>query len=161
MAAPPETPAEAAALAAETNQPLDQGNLMAALAYKPDQELVAYIEDGYQHLNDYDALGRSPLVELFGILAADHLERGKLVHSKLIELLDKLKPAGKPPPEPLPRAWYAYTILYDSYVNDCLSRDIMGKLYIGEGTYYRLRRQALRGITRAVLEMGGSLTAIS
>jgi len=134
---------------------------MAALAYKPDQELVAYIEDGYQHLNDYDALGRSPLVELFGILAADHLERGKLVHSKLIELLDKLKPAGKPPPEPLPRAWHAYTILYDSYVNDCLSRDIMGKLYIGEGTYYRLRRQALRGITRAVLELGGNLTAIS
>lgn len=132
----------------------DQDSLLSALAYKPDQELVNHIEDGFQHLSDYDFLGESPLVEVFGIQAADHLERGKLVHEKLIQMLEKLRPFGQPPAEPLPRAWYAYTILYDSYVKDCLSRDIMGKLYIGEGTYYRLRRQALRGITRAVLEMG-------
>ena len=146
--------ARQAVVEAAADEPLDQGALLSVLAYKPDQELVACIEDGYQHLSDYDVLGRSPLVGLFGILATDHLECGKQVHNKLIELLDKLKPPGKPPPEPLPRAWYAYTILYDSYVNDCLSRDIMGKLYIGEGTYYRLRRQALRGITRAAVEMG-------
>lgn len=151
-----EAAAQTSAPKEEAGEPLDQGALLSALAYKPDQELVACIEDGYQHLNDYDALGRSPLAEVFGIQAADHLECGKLVHYKLIELLDKLKPAGKPPAEPLPRAWYAYTILYDSYVNDYLSRDIMGKLYIGEGTYYRLRRQALRGITRVVLERGAA-----
>lgn len=147
---------EISTIRSEDIQPIDQGGLLTALVYKPDQELVAHIEDGYQHLNDYGKLGRSPLVGLFGIQAADHLESGKLVHYKLIELLDKLKPEGEPPPEPLPRAWYAYTILHDSYVNDQLSRDIMGKLYIGEGTYYRLRRQALRGITRAVLEMGAA-----
>jgi hypothetical protein len=138
----------------ETNPSIDQGGLLSALAYKPDLELVQYIEDGYQHLNDYDALGRSPLVELFGIISTDHLECGKQMHDKLIKILEKLRPTGQPPSEPLPREWYAYTILYDSYVMDRLSRDIMGKLYIGEGTYYRLRRQALRGITRAVVEMG-------
>jgi hypothetical protein len=138
----------------ETSQPIDQGGLLSALAYKPDIEMVNLIEYGFQHLNDYDELGKSPLVEFFSIEGGDHLECGKLVHGKLIQILEKLRPAGQPPPEPLPREWYAYTILHDSYVKDRLSRDIMGKLYIGEGTYYRLRRQALRGITRAVLEMG-------
>jgi hypothetical protein len=146
--------AKSAAPGMESREPIDQGGLLSALAYKPDLELVECIEDGFQHLNDYDALGKSPLVELLGIEGRDHLERGKLVHDKLVQVLDKLRPAGQPPSEPLPREWYAYTILHDSYVQDRLSRDIMGKLYIGEGTYYRLRRQALRGITRAVVEMG-------
>lgn len=138
----------------DLRQSVDQSDLLSVLAYKPDPEIVGYIEDGYQHLNDYDELGKSPLVGLFGIEAKDHLERGKQVHNRLIQILEKLRPAGQPPGEPLPREWYAYTILHDSYVEDRLSRDIMSKLYIGEGTYYRLRRQALRGITRAVLEMG-------
>lgn len=138
----------------EINQLIDHGALLSALAYKPDLELLAWVEDAYQHLNDYDALGKSPLVELLGIHNPDHLENGKLVHERLVQILDKLRPSGPLPPEPLPREWHAYTILYDSYVNECQSRDIMGKLYIGEGTYYRLRRQALRGITRAMVEMG-------
>ena len=58
-------------------------------------------------------------------------------------------PAGAKPPEPLPREWYAYTILHDAYVEDRLSREIMGKLYISEGTYFRLRRQVLRSVARA------------
>lgn len=124
------------------------------LAFKPDLELVKCVEDGYQHLNDYDQLGISPLVELFSIEGGDHLENGKLLHDKLLQMLDKLRPSSQQPAEPLPREWYAYTILYDAYVNDRLSRDTMGKLYIGEGTYYRIRRQALRGITRAIQEMG-------
>jgi len=58
------------------------------------------------------------------------------------------------PARAIPSEWYAYTILHDSYVNEHLSREIMAKLYIGEGTYYRLRRQALRGLTRVLLETG-------
>jgi hypothetical protein len=30
----------------------------------------------------------------------------------------------------------------------------MSRLYISEGTYFRLRRQALRGVVRALLESG-------
>ena len=133
---------------------IDQGDFLSAFAYKPDLELVKCIEEGYRHINDYDQLGKSPLVSLFNIQGNDHLECGKLVHDKLIQILEKLRPTGQPPAEPLPSEWFAYTILHDSYVNECHSRDIMAKLYIGEGTYYRLRRQALRGITRALLEMG-------
>ncbi len=129
-------------------------NLFSALTYKPDLELVKYIEEGYRHLHDYDELGKSPLVALFGIKGDDHIECGKMVHEKLIQILEKLRPSGQPPPGQISSEWYAYTILHDSYVTEKLGRDIMAKLYIGEGTYYRLRRQAIRGITRALLEMG-------
>ena len=138
----------------KVGQPIDESDLLSAFAYKPDLEVVKCIEDGYRHLHDYDQLGKSPLVSLFAIQGDDHIECGKLVHNKLIQILEKLRPAGQPPPEPMPSEWYAYTILHDSYVKEHLSREIMAKLYIGEGTYYRLRRQALRGITRALLEMG-------
>jgi hypothetical protein len=136
----------------EVNPPLDREGLLSALAFKPEPDLVKHIEEGYQHLSNYDELGRSPLAELWMVNASDHLEKGRLVHERLTQLLEKLKPSGQPPPEPLPREWYAYTILNDSYVNNRLSRDIMGKLYIGEGTYYRIRRQALRSIARVVQE---------
>lgn len=146
--------AESSLPAVQADQLIDPVGLLSAFAYQPDLELVKWVEDGYRHLNDYTELGESPLVTLFGIQADDHLERGKLVHHRLIEILEKLRPAGQPPQEPVPSEWFAYTILHESYVQDRLSRDIMAKLYIGEGTYYRLRRQALRGITRAILEMG-------
>jgi hypothetical protein len=155
-----ESPAKSYPPDTEAGQPVDPGNLPSAFAYHPDLELVKWVEEGYRHLNDYDELGKSPLVPLFGIQGNDHIECGKLVHNRLIEILEKLRPAGQLPREPIPSEWHAYTILHDSYVNERLSRDIMAKLYIGEGTYYRLRRQALRGITRVLLETG-TVTQVS
>jgi hypothetical protein len=128
--------------------------LLSTLAYKLDPELVKSVEEGYRNLYDYSKLGELPLVSLFGIQAEDHIERGKLVQEKLNNILEKLRPAGQTPSEPLPREWYAYTILHSAYVEGKLARDIMAKLYISEGTYFRTRRMALRGITRALLEMG-------
>ncbi len=128
--------------------------LLSALTFKPDPDLVKQIENGFRFLNDYSTLGNSQLVSLLGIRAKDHIQAGKLVQQRLIEVLDKLKPLGEEPCEPLPREWHAYTILHDAYVEEKLARDIMGKLYISEGTYFRLRRHALRGVTRVLLEMG-------
>jgi hypothetical protein len=155
-----ESSGEAAASPPEISQPVDQGDLLSAFAYKPNLELVKCIEEGYRHLNDYDLLGKSQLVTILGVQGKDHIECGKAVHNKLIQILEKLRPSGQPPPEPVPSEWFAYTILHDSYVTERLSREIMAKLYIGEGTYYRLRRQALRGITRALVEMGAATELI-
>ena len=112
------------------------------------------VEEGFRNIHDYSKLGRSPLVELFEIEGVDHIECGKQVQRNLIYLVEKLRPRGNPPPEPLPREWHSYIILYDAYVEEKLARDIMGKLYISEGTYYRTRRRALRGVARALLEAG-------
>jgi hypothetical protein len=116
--------------------------------------MVECVEDAFRNLNDYSYLGKSPLVDLLGIEAQDHLEAGKQVQQKLSDILDKLRPSGKIPPEPLPHEWQAYTILHDAYVEEKLAREIMARLYISEGTYYRMRRHALRGVTRALIEIG-------
>ena len=43
-------------------------------------------------------------------------------------------------------------IINDAYIEDIRDREIMARLYISEGTYYRTRRKALRGVARALLE---------
>jgi hypothetical protein len=136
-----------------TPSSIETEEMLSTLAYKPDPELVSCVEEGFRNLHDYSKLGRSPLVEMFAIHGDDHIECGRQVQAKLVQILEKLRPAGKAPSEPLPREWYSYTILHDAYVRDRPARDIMAKLYISEGTYYRTRRKALRGVTRALMEL--------
>jgi hypothetical protein len=150
-AQPPSPLPETAAQKLETKETVE---LLSKLAYKPDPELVKCVEEGFRNLNDYSKLGKSPLVSILEIEGHDHIERGKAVQRALTGILDKYRPSGETPSEPLPREWYAYTILHDAYVEEKLAREIMAKLYISEGTYYRLRRHALRGITRVLLETG-------
>lgn len=138
----------------ESPLPIDQSEFISTFAYNPDPEVVKCIEDGFRHLHDYSQLGESPLVAMFGIQGEDHIASGKLVQQRLTQMVDKLRPSGNPPSEPLPTEWYAYTILHDAYIEEKLTREIMAKLYVSEGTYYRMRRHALRGVTRALLEMG-------
>jgi len=44
-------------------------------------------------------------------------------------------------------------ILYDAYVKEIQNRDIMGRLYISEGTFNRTRRAAIRSLAKALAEM--------
>jgi hypothetical protein len=147
-------PAEAGQGLLESLDEIDADDLLTKLAYKPDLELVRCVEESLRCLYDYSELGKSPLVESFGIQAHDHIECGKQVQLKLVGIIEELRPPGPPPKEPLPREWYAYTILHDAYVENALTRDIMAKLYISERTYFRMRRQAVRGVARAMLETG-------
>jgi hypothetical protein len=124
------------------------------LAYKPDTELVSVVEDCLRNLNDYIKLGGSPLVEMLEITGKTNIDRGKAVKDRLVTTLEMLRPAGQTPREPLPREWHSYVILHDAYVNDVPDRDIMGRLYVSEGTFYRARRKALHGVSKALLELG-------
>lgn len=128
--------------------------LFSALAHKPDPDLVANVEDSLRHLNDYIKLGKSPLVEQLDVGGETHIERGKAVQQTIIKTLETLRPVGEQPKEPLPREWYSYSILHDAYVEGIPTREIMMKLYISEGTFYRTRRKAIIGVTRALVEMG-------
>jgi hypothetical protein len=149
----PETTSDVQETEQESIPEIDTDDLSSIFSYKIEPELIHCVEDGFRYLYDYSKLGRSPLVELFGVKGEDHIERGKLVHQHLLRILDKLRPANLMPSEPPTHEWYSYTILHDAYVEDTPARDIMAKLYISEGTYYRTRRKALRGITRALLEI--------
>ncbi len=120
---------------------------------------VATMENALRNLFDYAHLADTLLAELQLVrkeLTAGqktHLERGKKVYAVIVEALEHLRPVGEVPPEPLPREWYPYTILHDAYLDNVPNRDIMGKLYISEGTFNRTRRAAIRSLARELAEM--------
>ena len=137
--------------AAQSDAPTD-GKLFSTVAILPDAEVVKTVEEGFRYLNDYIKLGDSSLSNILAIEGETHIERGKAVQKKLIGTLETLRPSGEPPKEPYPREWYSFTILHDAYVQEVPDQEIMAKLYISEGTFYRTRRKALRGISRALME---------
>jgi hypothetical protein len=120
---------------------------------------VDTVEDTLRNLFDYAYLADTPLADLQLVRKASesgqitHLERGKTVYAVIVEALEHLRPVGEVPPEPLPREWYPYIILHDAYLEDIPNRDIMGKLYISEGTFNRTRRAAIRTLARELAEM--------
>ncbi|MFN2199189.1 MAG: hypothetical protein ACK2UW_23935, partial [Anaerolineales bacterium] len=122
------------------------------LVKKPDPDSIKLVEEGLKNLNDYIVLGKSPLADQLAVDGETHIERGKAVHDLLVETIKSLRPEGERPAEPLPREWHNYVIINDAYIEDIRDREIMAKLYISEGTYYRTRRRALRGVTRALME---------
>src|SRR6185295_7462853 len=104
-------------------------------------------------------LADSPLAELTVVRKrligenTTYIERGKVVKAIVLEALKQMQPSPEIPPEPLPREWYPYVILYDAYVDEIQNREIMGKLYISEGTFNRTRRIALSSLARVLAEM--------
>ena len=120
---------------------------------------VNAMEDALRNLFDYAYLADTPLADMQLVrkeLAAGqktHLERGKTVYAVIVEALEHLRPVGEVPPEPPPREWYPYVILYDAYLDNVPNRDIMSKLYISEGTFNRTRRTAIRTLARELAEM--------
>lgn len=126
--------------------------MIASISTSLDAEFVKRVEDGLRHFSDYIALGQSPLADWAGIRAESHVERGKQLQKLLADAIDSFRPAGTRPPEPLPRVWYSYAVLYDAYVEGVPNREIMARLYISEGTFNRTRRNALRGLARLLME---------
>jgi len=120
----------------------------------PDPKLVREVEDALRNLHDYITLGQSSLAVWANVSGDSHIERGKNLQSILVNAISMLRPSGQRPGEPLPRVWYNYVVLYDAYVEDVPNREIMARLYISEGTFNRTRRNALRGLSRMLLETG-------
>ena len=120
---------------------------------------VEAVDFALRNIFDFTFLADSPLAELDIVrrrLAGDkktYVERGKAVQAVVLEALEKLRPSLEVPPEPAPREWYPYIILHDAYVSEIQNRDIMGKLYISEGTFNRTRRLAISSLARVLAEM--------
>ncbi len=137
----------------EVNESRTKEEFLTTLAYNPDPDLIKSVEDCLRNLHDYMKLGQSSLSAQLAAGGDTHIERGKSVNSLLVQMIKSLRPSGDRPNEPLPKEWFNYVILNDAYVEDLPDREIMARLYISEGTYYRTRRKALRGVTRALMEV--------
>jgi hypothetical protein len=127
-----------------------------------EDEIVGQVEDVFRHLHDLmlseHPLSRFRVVEMECQKqkeSSGSMARGKALHHVMLRALDHLKPDGKEPSrQEIPaREWHPFIILRDSYVNDEPNRNIMARLYIGEGTFNRTRRRALRSVAQALQEM--------
>jgi hypothetical protein len=146
--------------------------LSAAPADLDEETLASLTEDALRHLDDYAYLGTHQFAELQVInrflpsptgtsttgphgTGVTHLERGKALHGLLRFAIEQLRPAGGEPSAPVvpTREWHNFLILHNSYLKVELTRDIMAQLYIGEGTYNRTRRRALRSVGKLIQEM--------
>lgn len=141
---------EAQSRTREMNSAADE--MIASISTTLDAHFVKWVEDALRHFSEYTALGQSPLADRLNIHAESHVERGKQLQKVLGDAIDSFRPAGTRPPEPLPRVWYSYAVLYDAYVEGIPNREIMARLYISEGTFNRTRRNALRSLARLLLE---------
>ena len=133
------------------------------LAGLSQDDFIAQVEDALRRLHDYPSLGDHPLAQLAIVRqnlasssgATTHIDRGKALNKVMVQAIQKLQPEGIPPnPHTVPPwEWHQFIVLYDSYVLDELNRDIMSRLYIGEGTFNRTRRRALQGVAKALQDM--------
>jgi hypothetical protein len=117
------------------------------------------VEEALRNLYDYAYLSDCTLAKLKRIQTAvpnsgtTHLDRGKLVYQTILDALEKLRPPGEMPREPIPRQWYPYLILRNAYLENQPNNEIMMRLYISEGTFNRTRRGAIRSLARVLAEM--------
>lgn len=120
---------------------------------------VRSVEDALRNLYDYAYLSDCALAKLKRVQVASsssgstHLDRGKLVYQAILEAMEKLRPPGDLPREPVPRQWYPYLILHNAYLENQPNNEIMMRLYISEGTFNRTRRAAIRALARTLSEM--------
>jgi hypothetical protein len=124
-----------------------------------DEVSARAVEEALRNLYDYTYLSDSPLSKLKQVQRlsdnpkSTHLDRGKLVYQTILDGLEKLRPLGELPGEPVPRQWYPYLILYSAYLENKPNNEIMTRLYISEGTFNRTRRAAIRSLARTLSEM--------
>ncbi|NWF64169.1 MAG: hypothetical protein HXY38_07680 [Chloroflexi bacterium] len=110
------------------------------------------VEDALRHFADVLYLGRSSLAEWAEIQSKSHVECGKRLQHILRAAVQALRPEGERPPEPLPREWYNFVVLYDAYIQGVPNREVMARLYVSEGTFHRTRRHAVHGVARWLAE---------
>ena len=133
-----------------------------------EESLLLQVEDALRHLHDFAYLGEQQLARLRVVeqywktrphLVVTSIERGKALNDLLIRALGQLQPNGPLPGRDSipPREWHQFIILHDSYVLNEPSRNIMSRLYIGEGTFNRTRRRALRNLAKSLAEMEQNL----
>lgn len=127
-------------------------DLITTLVTNPDSKFLKMVEDALRKLSDTITLGQSPLAQELKIQADTQLDIGKAVRQELVNAIEALRPEGTRPREPISHQWENYVVLHDAYIERVANREIMARLYTSEGTFNRIRRKALRGVARYLLE---------
>jgi hypothetical protein len=126
-----------------------------------ESEMISLVEEALRRLFDFSFLGQHPLADLQiaeryldrnAHQTITHIDRGKALQELINSCIQKLRPSSPRPSLP-GQEWYQYIVLNDCYVEGKRNREVMAELYVGEGTFNRARRRAVRALTRALAEM--------
>jgi hypothetical protein len=134
-------------------------SLMATL----DVESVKFdslVADALEHLWDFSYLGNHALVELEivkrqAVRSSDstHLDEGRALSDLLQAAIEDLKPAKRQ--RDISRERMFSTILYQAYVEGIPNTQIAEVLNIGERTFYRYKRKAIRVVAQLLRDWEG------
>ena len=130
----------------------ESNELITTLATNPDPNFLKMVESALRKFSDTVSLGQSPLLQKLKIKGRTHIDRGHALREELVNAINTLRPIGIRPSAPVSREWQNYVVLHDAYVDGVANHEIMTSLYISESTFNRIRRQALRGVARYLLE---------
>jgi hypothetical protein len=130
----------------------ESNELITTLATNPDTNFLKMVGSALRKFSDTVTLGQSPLLQELKIKGETHIDRGHALREELVNAINTLRPKGIRPSAPVSREWQNYVVLHDAYVDGVANHEIMTNLYISEGTFNRIRRQALRGVARYLLE---------
>lgn len=120
------------------------------------------VELALRNLHNYSYLADSPLSNLPLVMqrfeclekgSDTYIDRGRAVSNVISEAVSMLKPSKEDMPNPPPRTWYPYIVLWDAYIENKPNMEIMSRLYISEGTFNRTRKAAIGSITRLLEEI--------
>ena len=129
-----------------------------------EEDFIPLVEECLKSLDHFARLGKHPLAELQIVKSclerrkvdtAISLDRGKALRKVLLQALDKIRPQGEEPKglKPPPREWRQFILLQDAYVQRKVNNEIMSRLAVADATFYRIRRDAIRSLARALWEM--------
>lgn len=122
---------------------------------------VRDVESALKRLYDLAYLCEHPLAQLPRVTtrlaqleSPNCLDRARILRNLLQETIEQLRPHGATPSiaEIPRREWHPYLTLHRAYVEGEPNYRIMNWLQISEGTFNRTRRQALRGVAKALAE---------
>lgn len=125
--------------------------------------LLSATEHALRHLQDPLALANSVLFDhlpvssalaLQGSDSVTPLARARALRAVLLASIERLAGSSHDAAQALP-----YIILKEEYVIGRRNREIMRRLAIGEGTFYRYRRQAIHAVTLDLVRLERQATS--
>ncbi len=120
------------------------------------------VELALRNLYNYPYLADSPLSKLRLVVQCHeslekgsdtYIDRGRAVSKVVSDAVSMLRPSNDSMPNPPPRTWYPYIVLWDAYVENKPNLEIMSRLYVSEGTFNRTRKAAIGSVTRILMDI--------
>jgi hypothetical protein len=141
------------------------GTISSSFMGVTDRKFYHLVEDALRRLYNYSYLGKHELINLLEKTVKLRLvlreaqgpittvDRGKALREVLIEAVNLLRPDAEKP-KALSKEWHYYIIIHDEYISieEPTTIKTRRKLNIGEGTFYRRRREAIWALVEVLRE---------